>query len=126
VEKMTRLGAYSGVVKEEEFIPRIKPFIFLGEKETMLYSMLNGIDAIHTPCPYAGYGFRGLVSRSIKEFETKYSGSKRNVVNTMLNVKESRKNLKVKNVNKCIQCGFPSVKEICEACKIKISLQKAY
>ena len=126
VQKMIRLGAYSGVVKDEDFVPRIKPFIFLSEKETMLFSILNGIDAIHTPCPYAGYGFRGMISRNVKRFETEYSGSKRSVIDTMLKIKESRKTITAQKINKCKHCGFPSVMETCEACKLKIELQNTH
>ncbi len=124
--KMVRLGAYSGVVKDDEFVPRIKPFIYLSEKETMLFSILNEINALHTPCPYAGYGFRGVISRKIKEFETFYPGTKRNVVDTMLKIKEGRSSKAVKKVGKCKYCGFPSVKEVCEACRLRIEIKTAY
>ncbi len=126
IGKMIRLGAYSGVLKDKDFIPRIKPFIFLSEKETMLFSILNGINAMHTPCPYAGFGFRGLISREIKEMETEFPGSKRNTVNAMLEIKKQYKIDKNIKMGKCIRCGFPSAGEICEACRLKeeIALSK--
>ncbi len=123
LEKMIRLGAYSGVVKDGGFIPRIKPFLFLSEKETMLFSMLNGINALHTPCPYAGLGFRGTVSRAIKEFETYYPGSKKNVIEAMFLVKDIKKKIEKVEIKKCKICGFPSVKDVCEACKLKVEIQ---
>ena len=123
VSKLLRLGAYSGIVKDDGFVPRIKPFIFLSEKETMLFSMLNGISALHTPCPYAGYGFRGVISHIVKEFEASYPGSKRNVIETMLAVKKKTRISEKLEIKKCTYCGFPSVKGVCEACKLKIELK---
>ncbi len=123
LEKMIRLGAYSGIVKDGGFVPRIKPFLFLSEKETMLFSILNGINAIHTPCPYAGFGFRGLISRKIKQFETEFKGSKRNIIESMLKIKESTDTKKGIKINRCIHCGFPSINEVCEACKLRMELQ---
>ena len=125
IEKMVRLGVYSGVIKEKGFVPRIKPFIFLSEKETMLFSMLNGINAIHTPCPYAGMGFRGLISRKIKQMETEFSGSKRNIIETMLEIKKEYTKKTTLSIKKCIYCGFPSAKEVCEACNLKEELRKS-
>jgi uncharacterized protein (TIGR00269 family) len=125
VEKMVRLGAYSGVIKENGFVPRIKPFLFLNEKETMLFSMLNGINAIHTPCPYAGMGFRGLISRKIKQMETEFIGSKRNVINAMLEIKKGYSIDNSIKMNKCRYCGFPSANDVCEACKLKEELVKS-
>ncbi|MCL4362359.1 TIGR00269 family protein, partial [Candidatus Parvarchaeota archaeon] len=125
IEKMVRLGAYSGVIKEEGFVPRIKPFLFLSEKETMLFSMLNGINALHTPCPYAGMGFRGLISRKIKEVESEFMGSKRNVIDAMLEIKKAYNTKTGIKMNKCKYCGFPSANDICEACKLKKELVKS-
>ncbi|MCL4396928.1 TIGR00269 family protein [Candidatus Parvarchaeota archaeon] len=125
IEKMVRLGAYSGIIKEKGFVPRIKPFLFISEKETMLFSMLNGINAIHTPCPYAGMGFRGLISRKIKEMESEFTGSKRNVIDAMLEIKKGHNTKKGIKMNKCKYCGFPSANDICEACKLKEELVKS-
>ena len=122
VDKMVRLGAYSGIIKEEGFVPRIKPFLFLSEKETMLFSMLNDINAIHTPCPYAGMGFRGLISRKIKQMETEFTGSKRNIIDAMLEIKKIYAVKTGIKINKCRYCGFPSANDICEACKLKNEL----
>ncbi len=125
VEKMIRLGAYSGKIKEKGFVPRIKPFLFLSEKETMLFSMLNDINAIHTPCPYAGMGFRGLISRKIKEMETNFTGAKRNVINAMLDLKSQHVSKGSLKINKCRYCGFPSASDVCEACKLKEEFKKS-
>ena len=123
-DKFLRLGPVSGLKERSGFVPRIKPFIFISEKETMLYSIINGIDAVHTPCPYAGMGFRGVVSRKIKEMESAKMGTKMNVIQKMLMMKQrySPDYLPKKDMEKCSVCGYPSSQNVCEACAIRQSL----
>lgn len=125
-DKLLRSGPVSGLGPKNGFVPRIKPFIFISEKETMLFSMLNGMDAVHSPCPYAGFGFRGVVSRKIKEMESFKAGSKRSIVEKAMKIKASRSALEPeKSAQKCRICGFPSAGDICDFCKIKAELGKA-
>ncbi|MCL4400699.1 MAG: adenine nucleotide alpha hydrolase family protein [Candidatus Parvarchaeota archaeon] len=123
LEKMVRLGPVSGVVESDGFVPRIKPLMFLSEKETMLFSILNGITALHTPCPYAGFGFRGVMSRKIKEIESEMAGSKRNLIDVMMALRDTCvKNSTYKTISNCKLCKMPSSNDICEACLIKIQI----
>jgi uncharacterized protein (TIGR00269 family) len=126
-EKMIRLGPVSGIIKRDGFVPRIKPFMFVSEKETMLFSILNGINALHTPCPYAGSGFRGLISRKVKELESKISGSKRQLIDTMMDLKNEYADycgFESKKIGNCRSCGAPSSEEICEACDVKMQINR--
>ncbi len=122
LEKTVRLGPRSGIMDDDGFVPRIKPFLLLSEKETMMYAILNGINALHTPCPYAGLGFRGLVSRKVKEMEDIMPGSKRNVVDVLLKIKSTFKTEKVTNLMHCSSCGAPSSENMCSYCITKNEL----
>lgn len=127
-DKMLRLGPISGLAAYRGFVPRIKPFMFLSEKETMLFSILNGINAIHTPCPYAGFGFRGVISKKIKEAESVLNGSKRNLVDTMMQLKKDYSDEWLRdshqNISNCSICNAPSSEEICEACNVKMQIKR--
>ncbi len=127
-EKLIRLGPISGISQYKGFVPRIKPFMFISEKETMLFSMVNGINALHTPCPYAGLGFRGVISRKIKELESEMPGSKRYMLDLMMELKREYSDSYVENprsqlVN-CAACGAPASEEICEACNVKMQIKR--
>ncbi len=123
IDKLLRLGPVSGVVKTEGFVPRVKPFMFVSEKETMLFSVIKGINAVHTPCFYAGFGFRGVVSRKIKELESSRAGSKAHMVSRMMSMKAKyRKKYFGRSIGKCAQCGSPSSGTVCDACSIKNEL----
>lgn len=121
--RLLRTGANVGFIKDKGFVPRVKPFIFVSEKETMLYSLLRGINAIHSECPYARFGIRNSVSQIVKELESLYMGSKSNIVESALSIADNFKgNLNDKTLNRCSICGAPSSKSVCEACMIKLFL----
>jgi uncharacterized protein (TIGR00269 family) len=125
-DKMIRLGPESGIAAITGFVPRIKPFLFISEKETMLFSIINSINALHTPCPYAGFGFRGTVAAKIKELESISSRSKRNIVERMLALKklyQTNLQTKHKKILSCTRCGAPAASELCEACVLKQQIE---
>lgn len=122
LDKIARSGPRSGVMDQDGFVPRIKPFVFLSEKETMLFSLLNGINAIHTPCPYAGFGFRGVISKKIKELESLSPGSKKSLVLKAMEIREKAGVNGSKPLIKCRICGAPSSNEVCDACRLKEEL----
>ena len=121
-DNLIRSGPISGVVKDEGFVTKIKPFIFLSEKETMLYSILNGILALHTPCPYAEFGIRNQVSKEIKVLEDALPGSKRKMIEKAIELKARFKDSEQKKINHCKICGAPASGEICGVCSIKMML----
>ncbi|MEM0111228.1 MAG: TIGR00269 family protein [Candidatus Parvarchaeota archaeon] len=122
--RFLRIGANVGFVNDDKFIPRIKPLMFISEKETMMYSIMMGINAIHSECPYAKFGIRSTVSEIVKEIETSHRGGKRNIVECALTVANSLRGVaERRELNRCRICGAPSSKEVCEACSIKLSLK---
>ncbi len=122
-EKLLRSGPISGIEAKEGFVPRVKPFIFVSEKETMLFSILNGIDALHTPCPYSGFGFRGVLAKVVKQLESDVPGSKKKIIDASIFVKNAHSGDRVVSARakllNCSECGSPSSRTVCEACAIK-------
>ncbi|MEM3829735.1 MAG: TIGR00269 family protein [Conexivisphaerales archaeon] len=120
VKRLFRIGPSVGLIEDEMLVQRIKPFIFIHEKETMLYAILNNIYALHEPCPYTKFGIRHEVSEWIKKIEDLNPGAKRRMVESAINIKRN-KAIEKNNLNHCKICGFPSSGEICEACSYRIS-----
>jgi uncharacterized protein (TIGR00269 family) len=118
-EKLVRSGPVSGISSNDGFIPRVKPFIFISEKETMLFSILNGIEALHTACPYSGFGFRGIMARRVKQLETKIPGSKKRLVKAAIRIRVLGSGSTAGRLVKCLMCGSPTPEDVCEACRIK-------
>jgi uncharacterized protein (TIGR00269 family) len=122
---LPRLVRDSGSDSQGRFIPRIKPLMFIFEKEIAVYLMLHDAWADLPECPYAVHALRGEVRRMLATLESKHPG-------TMLNLMKSKAkiearcagNLKVEPVRHCKECGDPCSGEICQLCKLKKTLKK--
>lgn len=67
--------------KSDKFVQRIKPLYYCGEKEVLLYAVLNGLNHTFVECPYMHDSFRDDVRTALN----KYPGSvKRNIVEKYL------------------------------------------
>lgn len=122
-----RLGPITGIIREEKFIPRIKPLYFMTEKEVTIYSYLKGFTSEFSECPNSFDSFRSYVRDMLNEAESKYPGIKRGIIHSFLEVlprlKEEQK--KVSKMHFCYNCGEPCTGNICKACQIMESLKAA-
>lgn len=123
---LTRLGPNNGVVKDEMFIPRVKPLYLTSEKEVRLYTLIKEFDLGYDECPYAKGSFRGNLGSMINNLEDEHKGVKHSIVNFYL---ETQSALKEKyldefgsTVTYCSICGEPSQKKICNTCDFKKAL----
>jgi len=120
VKVSARLGPLTGVVKDNKFVPRIKPFYLLTEKEVKAYSFLMGYKEDLGECPYADIAFRNDVRSMLNEFENKHEGTKHSVVLSFLEVLPLLKNKyrKGPSINYCSRCKEPCSKESCKVCDL--------
>lgn len=101
---------------KEGFIPRIKPFRLLLERETSLYAILKGIPYVDVTCPYAHLGVRWDIRFWLYEQEEKHPGTLRHILSfeeKLVNCCKDK--LDLSGLKRCKICGFPSSKEICRA-----------
>ncbi len=121
---LPRLVRDSGSDSQGRFIPRIKPLMFISEKEIAVYLMLHGAWTDLPECPYSVHALRGEVRRMLATLESKHPG-------TMLNLMESKAkietrcagNLETEPVRHCTECGDPCSGEICQLCNLKKTLR---
>lgn len=120
---LPRLVRDSGSDSQGRFIPRIKPLMFISEKEIAVYLMLHGAWADLPECPYAVHALRGEVRRMLATLESKHPG-------TMLNLMKSKEKIEAQcggllmkeTVHRCRECGDPCSGEVCQYCKLKKTL----
>ncbi|NMB79692.1 MAG: TIGR00269 family protein [Methanomicrobiales archaeon] len=120
---LPRLLRDSGSDSQGRFIPRIKPLMFISEKEIAVYLMLHGAWADLPECPYAVHALRGEVRRMLAVLESKHPG-------TMLHLMESRAQIEAhcdgslvaEPMRHCAECGDPCSGEICQLCNLKKTL----
>ncbi len=121
METQARLGPLTGVIKDKKFIPRIKPFYLLTEKEIMTYAFLNNLLHEFTECPYSEEALRDDVRNLLNDYNQKHPGSKHAVINSFLEILPLLKNHYKTNDSKiktCKKCKEPSSQDICQACNI--------
>jgi uncharacterized protein (TIGR00269 family) len=117
---LPRLLRDSGSDSQGMFIPRIKPLMFVSEKEIAVYLMLQGAWADLPECPYAVHALRGEVRRMLASLESKHPG-------TMLHLMESREKIGMRcagtlheePMRECRECGDPCSGEVCQLCQLK-------
>ena len=125
-----RLGPISGIREQQLFIQRVKPLYFCTEKEVRLYTLLKGFRVQYTECPYAEEGYRHEIQSLLNEFENKYHGTKQGIIKSFLDLlpllkeKEQRR-MQDEEIRKCSSCGEAVSKDLCNACKIKETLENA-
>ncbi|MGC9133461.1 MAG: ATP-binding protein [Nanopusillaceae archaeon] len=125
LKDLLKEGPFVGII-EEDFIPRIKPFYFNREKENLLYSVINNLEPPYGECPFIRGQFRDIVRAKLYEVENKYNKFHENFINNFLPILlKAKEEYKMKNkvkLKKCKICGYPTTRDICRACEIKIQL----
>lgn len=128
IEVSARLGPLTGIKKDKNFIPRIKPLYLLTEKETAVYAYLKGFTSSFAECPNSSESYRGYVRDMINDFEAKSPGTKHGIIHSFLKIlpllKEHYKNIS-SEIKLCSECGEPCTADICQACKLIDKIKKS-
>lgn len=115
------LGRKHPVLEEEEgFVRKVKPFCKFTEKETALYSLLNGIDFIEEECPFSEDATTLFFKDVLNKIEEKFPGTKmRFYLEYLRKVHPKFKEKKEGKVRPCKVCGEPSPADVCPVCRMK-------
>lgn len=128
VKISARLGPITGILKDKRFIPRIKPFYFLTEKEVAAYAFLKNFMHEFNECPHSSEAYRGSIRDMLNEFEAEYPGTKHSVINSFLQILPQLKDKFKKEdyeIKSCSVCEEPCSKEICKTCQYVKEVIKA-
>ncbi|MFA5269044.1 MAG: TIGR00269 family protein [Methanoregula sp.] len=120
---LMRLVRNSGADSGGRFIPRIKPLMYIQEKEIATYLMVQGIWEDLPECPYAVHALRREVRSMLSEIEYRHPG-------TMLRLMENKKTIGTafsgktpgEPFSRCRECGDPCSGELCQFCQLRHSL----
>ncbi len=123
VNGFRRFGVVSGLSAQEKFVQRVKPLVYLLEKECALYCAVNDLPFYLGGCPYAGEAFRGEVKDFLNAVEQRHPGSKFNVLHSFLALKAGMSSVEGKGKQKgtqkagtCVGCGEHSSSRKCRKC----------
>jgi uncharacterized protein (TIGR00269 family) len=120
---LLRLVRNSGADSGGRFIPRVKPLMYIQEKEIATYLMVQGIWEDLPECPYAVHALRREVRVMLSGLEYRHPG-------TMLRLMENRKTVGAafsgkrsgEPVGTCRECGDPCSGDTCQLCLLRHSL----
>ena len=118
IKASARLGPKTGLRARQGFITRIKPLYLCAEKEVTTYAFLNGILDVFAECPNVAKSYRAEVRDMLNDFENKFPGTKYSLINSFLqSLPGLKEQFKDGALGTCPECGEPSSKGRCNACK---------
>jgi uncharacterized protein (TIGR00269 family) len=106
--------------KGKLFVPRIKPFREIPEKESAIFSILMGFELCWDKCPYAG-GIRFYAKDFVNDLEYKYPGTKFTVLETFDKLLPHIRDFSDKregSIRVCENCGEPGSDKVCKTCEL--------
>jgi uncharacterized protein (TIGR00269 family) len=120
---LARLARNSSADSSGRFIPRIKPLMYIHDKEIAIFLLLKGEWSDLPECPYACHALRREVRVMLGALEYEYPG-------TMLRLMESKKMVENRYsarprgepIRHCAVCGDPCSGELCQLCQLRRSL----
>jgi uncharacterized protein (TIGR00269 family) len=120
---LARLGPKTGVVSDESFVQRVKPFYFCTEKEDTIYSLVNSIEVDFVQCPYHVENYRLEIRDFLNRLESIIPGVKHSLVNNFLKILPLlKRDFSASKIRRCEVCGNPSARNVCRACMIKMRM----
>ena len=124
--RIARAGAVVGAIKNEKFVPRIKPLRETPEAEVKLYTQILKIPTAYGECPYNEESFRIVMKKTVLNLEKKYPGTR---YQTLASIDELAPILKEHYLEKegqspeiCNDCAEVSSGKLCKFCLMKKEL----
>ncbi|MBU0532988.1 TIGR00269 family protein [Candidatus Micrarchaeota archaeon] len=112
------------LIQNQKFIPRIRPFRDIREKEVAAYAFLRGHQYNSgCCCPFSKNSLRRSIRYKLDSLEDEYPGTKTRIASSFdVFQKLARDSIKEKKIKFCNECGEPSSTEQCMSCKMLSAL----
>ncbi|MDI3501921.1 MAG: hypothetical protein PWR13_72 [Archaeoglobi archaeon] len=105
--------------RKKGLIPRIHPFMDIPERETVLYSILKGIEIFEEECPYSEFSMRAEIRDFLNEFEYRHPGTKYSILRGFERLHEIlSESLGTIELRECERCGEMTSGRICKTCEM--------
>jgi uncharacterized protein (TIGR00269 family) len=120
---LMRLVRKSGAESGGRFIPRVKPLMYVQEKEIATYLMVQGIWEDLPECPYAIHALRREVRSMLSVLEYRHPGTMLRLMKNRQTVEDAFSGTAGREpVGSCRECGDPCSGESCQLCQLLHSL----
>ncbi len=105
-----------------KLLRKVKPLVYLTEKETTAYTILRGIDYIYDECPHATGATSIFHKHVLNEVENYSPGTKIRFLKGFYDRKDIFQHLEEneeKEQHYCKICGYPTSGEVCSFCRLQ-------
>ena len=111
---------YPVLPEEGKLVRKVKPLVFLSEREMAAYCLINGIHYLHEDCPHAK-GARSIVLKGVlNQLEDRYPSTKISFLRQFLKVRDRFQPPEPVLLHECPSCGMPTAAEgACRFCRLK-------
>lgn len=123
VQRLVRLGPHIKV--QEGLVPRMLPLRVIPEEEVKLYAELKKIPHLESHCPYRPRAHRLGFLQLINSLEKETPGTKHSILSSYDQmIPALREHFPAVQLNKCGECGEPTMGDICKACELLAKVRK--
>jgi uncharacterized protein (TIGR00269 family) len=121
--RLARAGPIVGVVRDEKFVPRIKPLRETPEAEVTLYTQIKKIPTAYGDCPFNQEAFRISMKENILNLEERYPGTRYQLLSSVDELAPILKeHYSQESLRYCEKCGEVSSTDECQFCTLKREL----
>ncbi|MGQ9855309.1 MAG: TIGR00269 family protein [Fervidobacterium sp.] len=103
----------------DKFVRKAKPLIYVSERETYAYVLLNDIPFMEQKCPFSKGATSSTYKKHLNAIEYEQPGAKHRLLFGYFD--NLRNTLRAENtveLKECSVCGFPTTEEKCQYCKL--------
>lgn len=106
-------GSITKNIRDKKFIPRIKPLFYLEAGTIKKFAKAEKIPVVYEKCPCAIDSYRIQIRKFTNRLNKK---QKENIIKNLEKITDKIK--KKKELRYCLNCGEPSMNELCKKCEI--------
>ncbi|HDR53560.1 MAG TPA: adenine nucleotide alpha hydrolase family protein [archaeon] len=116
----SKLEPISWPESERKTVGRIRPYFYVPEKVSLLYTLTQELPYHDGKCPYLTGNKQGDIKSALLQMETTSPGFRQHLVKFVRKVPVSDSHLQVSSgqPNSCRVCGYPTAIDICRFCRI--------
>lgn len=108
---------------EHGFSKKVKPLVYLSERETAAYAFMRGIDHHRERCPFSQGATSIFYKNIFREIELRMTGTRLSFLKGFYKIRDRFKNPIKEKPKPCKLCGYPTTAGgICSVCRMKIRL----
>ncbi len=118
-DRIARMGAFVGVLRDDGFVPRIKPLRECPEEEILAYAEIKELIFDVSSCPYSSEAFRQTARGIVNSLEENHPGSRFQLLNSTDKLREIlREKKEYGKIKRCVVCGDLTSGKLCKTCEM--------